>query len=123
MSAGLASPANMQLIRPIRALLTQIGREPININNDVYYKALKSRQEAYTKIKDTHKDSTLFSVGSKEVIQIEDRGPNMHGMITEGSSKDHWRWSYKVQVTKRGRVVMQKIRHTRHTPVTVEQYL
>ena len=47
--------------RPIGVLLPQIGREPINVNNDdEYYDTLKSRQEAYTENNNTHKDSTLF---------------------------------------------------------------
>ena len=61
-SAEWPSPAMILLNRPIRELLPQIGREPININNDdEYYEALKSRQEAYTKNNDTCKDYTLFS--------------------------------------------------------------
>ena len=48
-SAWLPSPAMMLLKRPIRALLPQIDREPINVNNDdEYYEALKSGKEAYT---------------------------------------------------------------------------
>ena len=60
--AGLLSPATILFNRPIRALLLQNGREPIYINNDdEYYKALKSRQEAYTHNNDTCKDSIFFS--------------------------------------------------------------
>ena len=59
---GLPSPAMMLFNRPIRALLPQIAGKPINVNTgDEYYKALKSRQEAYSKNNDTHKDSALFS--------------------------------------------------------------
>ena len=62
MSAGSLSPPMMIFNRPIRVILSQIGREPINVNNDdEYYKALKSRQEAYIKNNDTCKDSILFS--------------------------------------------------------------
>ena len=58
--------------RPIRALLPQIGREPINvINNDEYYEALKSRQETYTKNNDTHKESTFFSAGSTVAVKMD----------------------------------------------------
>ena len=72
---GLSSPTMMLLNRPIRALLPHIGREPININNDdEYEKALKSRQETYTKNYDTFKHSTFFSVGSMVVVQMEDGG-------------------------------------------------
>ena len=72
--------------RPFRALLPQIGRQPININIDVeYYKALKWRQEAHTK-NDTH-NAYLFSSGSTGLDQMEDKGPLMHGIITEATAK------------------------------------
>ena len=72
----LHSPATLLFNRPIRALLLQIGREPININNDdKYYEALKSGQEAYTKNNDTHKDSTFFCAGSTVVVQMEEGVP------------------------------------------------
>ena len=51
----------MLLKRHIKALLPYIGREPIHFNNgDEYYKALKSRQETYTKNNDTHKIQPYF---------------------------------------------------------------
>ena len=65
----------MLFSRPIRALLPEIDRGPININKeDDYNKALKSRQEAYTKNKDTHKDFTLFSAGSTVEVQMKGGG-------------------------------------------------
>ena len=81
----------MLVNRPIKALLLQIGREPININNDEYYDVLVSRQEAYTKNNDTCESSTLFSSGSSVVVHLEDGGPWMHGMISVGDTEDH-RW-------------------------------
>ena len=61
--AVLPSSAVLLFNMSIRALLLQICRELISINNDdEYYKALKSRQGAYTKNNDTQKDSTFFSV-------------------------------------------------------------
>ena len=49
-STGLPSPAMMLFNRPIRALLPQIGGDPMSISNDdEYYEALKSRQKVYTK--------------------------------------------------------------------------
>ena len=57
----IPSPAMPLSNRPIRVLLPQIGREPININkDDEYYKALKSRKETYIKNNDTHKDTIFF---------------------------------------------------------------
>ena len=60
-TTGFPSPAPMLFNRTISVLLLQIGREPINVNNnDKYFEALKSRYEMYTKNKDAHNDSTLF---------------------------------------------------------------
>ena len=68
----------------------QIGREPININyNDEYYEAFKLMQEAYTKNKDTHKDSKSFSSGSTVAVQMEDGGPWMCDVIVKGNSEDY----------------------------------
>ena len=90
MCAGLPSPAMMLFNRPIRALLLQICRGLINVNNnDDYHKALKSRQEEYTKNNDTCKDSTLFSSRSTVAVQLEDGVPWMCGIIIECNSKDH----------------------------------
>ena len=58
---GIPSPATLLFIRPIRTLLTKIGREAINISeDDEHYKPLKSRQETYIKNNDSHMDSTFF---------------------------------------------------------------
>ena len=58
---GILSPAMLLFNRPIWMLLPQIGREPLNINNDYgSNKASKSRHETDIKNNDTHKDSTFF---------------------------------------------------------------
>ena len=89
-SAGLPSSAMMLFNRPISAPLLQIIREPINVNNDnEYYNALKSRQEACTRYNDTLQRLTLFFSGSTVVVQMEDGDHWTHGMIIEGNSKDH----------------------------------
>ena len=75
-SARLPSPATMLFNRLIRTLLLQIGKEPINVNkDDKYCKALISKNNAYTKKNDTHKDSTIISPGSTAAVQMEDRIP------------------------------------------------
>ena len=95
-STGLPGPTTMLFNRLIRALLLKIGREPMNVNKyDEYYEALKSRQEAFSKGNDIHKDSILFSSGSTVVVQMENRGPWTHGII-ESNSIDHQGQSYQV---------------------------
>ena len=92
-------------------------------HKDEYYRALKSRQEAYIKNNDSCKNSTIFSSGSTVAIQMEDGGSWVYGKIIEGNNKGQQGWSYWVQVTKTGRVIMQNTKHIRYTLVTVEQYL
>ena len=89
-SADLPSPAIRLRNRPIRALLLQIGREPINVNNDdEYYEALISRPEASTKNNETHKISPLFSAASKVAVQMEVEGSWLYSVIIEGNSEYH----------------------------------
>ena len=79
---GLPSTAILLFNRPIRGLLPQINREPININSkDAQYEALKAHQSKYIKENDTHKDSLSFPIGSTVTIQHEDGGPQMHRVI------------------------------------------
>ena len=86
---GISIPTMLLFNGPIRVLLPQISREPININKDnKYYEALKSRQETYIKNNDTCKNS-IFSTGSTVAVHREDGGPWMHEMIIEGNSNDH----------------------------------
>ena len=67
-NAGLPSSDMILFNIPIRALLPQVVREPINVNNNnEHYEAFKSRQESCSRSNDTHKNSTLFSLGSPVV--------------------------------------------------------
>ena len=57
---GLPSPTTLPFNRPIRGMLPQIHREPINVNNDdVQYEALKAHQNKYVNNDDTHKDPSF----------------------------------------------------------------
>ena len=98
----------------------------MNVNNyEEYYKALKSRKEAYTKNNDTGKDSSFFSAGSTVAVQMKDRGPQTYGVITEGNGDNHQGQSYQMWMKKDGqsRVTMQNMKHIRYTQVKVEKYL
>ena len=54
-------PATMLFNRPIRGLLPQVNREPIDINNDdAQYKALKAHQNKYIKAMRLTKTHNLF---------------------------------------------------------------
>ena len=61
---GLSSPATFFIKRPIRSLLPQMNRKPIDINaDDEHYEALKTGQDKYFKGSDAHKDSLYFPIG------------------------------------------------------------
>ena len=87
---GLPSPAILLFKRPIKSLLPQMNREPININNDdIHYEVLKAHHNKYVKNNDTHKDPLSFPTGSTEAVHCEDVEPWMHGVIKEANSSDH----------------------------------
>ena len=72
---GIPSPDMLLFNGTIRALLSQIGREPINTDkDDKYYETLISRQETYLK----NKDSTFL--------------PQIYSSCSEGrwGSMDAW---------------------------------
>ena len=70
----LPSPAMMLFNRSIKKLLLQIGREPVNANNDEkYYKANQGKKHTL-RIMILAK-TTFFSAGSTVVVQMEDRDP------------------------------------------------
>ena len=86
----MSSPAMLLFNRPIRALLPQLGRKPINVNNnEEYNEALKARQEEYIKNNDAHKDSIFCCAGSIVVVLREDGDPWTHTVIIEGNGEEH----------------------------------
>ena len=121
---GLPSLAMLLFNRPIRTLLPQVNRNPINYNaDDENYKALKLQQDKYLKNIDTHRDSFSFPIGSTVALQRKDGGLRIHGVIVESNSTDLNGQPYKVRVTKTGRVMTHKTRHIQKMPIMTEQYL
>ena len=75
-STELPSPATLFFNRPIRVLLPQMSRDPININNNNdQYEAPKAHQDKYVKDSDTYEDSLSFPVGSTVAVQHKCGGP------------------------------------------------
>ena len=69
-----------------------------------------------------HQKSLSISIGSTVVVQQEDGGPWTHGtVIGKGDHNQHNR-SYKIQVTKSGRIITCN-RHMKPTPITTEDFL
>ena len=52
--AGQCSPTTLLFNRPVRVLLLQTNRKPINLNaDDEHYEALKTCQDKYSKVSNT----------------------------------------------------------------------
>ena len=86
----LPSPATRLFNRPIRALLPQKNKEPINLNaDDKQYEALKAYQDKYLKATDTCKDSFPFPIGPTVSVQHKDGRPWTHGVVEEANDTDH----------------------------------
>ena len=75
MATGVHRPSTLIFNRPIRDLLPQMNRQPININaDDECHEALKACLYKYHEGNDTHKDSISFPIGSTVAVQHEDGG-------------------------------------------------
>ena len=59
-------------------------------------------------------------IGSTVVVQGEDRGLWTHGTVVGKGSHNR---SYKIQVTKTGRIIMCNRQHIKPTPITAENFL
>ena len=89
MGTGIPSPATVLFKGPNRALLSQIGRQPVNINNDnKYYEAFKNQDKKHT-LRMMILTKSTFSAESAVAVQKEDGHLWMHEVITEGNSDDH----------------------------------
>ena len=62
-------------------------------------------------------------IGWTVVVQWEDRVPWTHGTVVDKGDHNHHNRSYKIQVTKTGRITTHKRQHIRPTPITAENYL
>ena len=73
--AVLPSPVTQLFNRPIRTLLPQTNRKPVNFNVDSEYnKALKTFQDKFIGGIDTHEDSFSYPVGSTVAVHCKDSG-------------------------------------------------
>ena len=114
--AGLPSPAMLLFNRPIKGLLAQMNREPININNDDnQYEAHKTHQDSVLRTLILSK--TTFPVGSTVAVQCEEGGPWMLRVIREANTSDHRGNSYIISVMKMGRLITWDLRHVNSTSV------
>ena len=63
------------------------------------------RQTKNDKDKDTSKNFVSLPLGSTVVVQCEDGGPWTHGTIEGKGNHNHHDRSYKIHITKTGRLV------------------
>ena len=72
---------------------------------------------------DTSKNFVSLPIGSTVVVQYEDGGPWIHGMIKGKGDDNHHNRSYHIHITKTGRLVTQNRQHIKPTQISAEQYL
>ena len=101
-----------------------INRLPIGIDNDVkHHKALVDRQCRNDQDKDTSKNLVSLPIGSTLAVQQEDGGPWTHGTIEDKGNHNHHDRSYKICITKTGKIITHNRRHLKPTPISAEHYL
>ena len=62
-------------------------------------------------------------IGLTVVVQQEDGGPWTHGTVVDKGNHNHHNRSYKLQVTKTGRIITCNRQHIKPTPITAESFL
>ena len=89
-----------------------INRLPIGSDNgEEHHKALIDRQSKYNKGKDTSKKFVSLPIGSTVVVQREDEGPWTHATIEAKGNHNHHNRSYKICISKTGKIVICKGQH------------
>ena len=110
--------------RPIRDLLPQMNRGPINRNNNgMHYVAFKPNKESMMKTNKLKKKPSVFITGATVIVQQEDLGPWTHGVIVKPNNCDHRGCTYIIWVMNTGRNIMQNLKHICGTTITSEDYL
>ena len=119
----LPSPAMLLFNCPIRGIMPVMDRLPVNTDNDdEHHKAVVNRQCRNEQGKDTSKNFVSLTVGSTVMVQWEDRGPWTHGTIEVKDNDNHHDRSYKICITKTGKIITNNRWHIRPTPISAEQY-
>ena len=101
-----------------------MDRPPINIDNDEeHHKTLIHKQSKNYWGNDTSKIFMSIPIVSTIAVQWEDGGPWTHGTVVDKGNHNHHNRSYKIQVTKTGRIITPNRKHIRPTPLTAENFL
>ena len=62
-------------------------------------------------------------IGSTVVVQQKDREQWAHGTVMGKGDHNHHNRSYKIQVTKTGRIIMHNRQHIKPTSITAEDFI
>ena len=101
-----------------------MDRKPINIDNDdEHHKNLMHRQGKNDWNNDTSKIFMFIPIGSTLVVQWGDGGLWTHGTVIGKGDHNHHSRSYKIQVTKAGRIITCNRQHIKPTPITAADFL
>ena len=101
-----------------------MNRPSLHTNNDnEHHKVFTSRQDKNDQNNDTSKNLVSLPTGSTVVVQQEDGGPWTHRTIEDKGYHNHHNRSYKVCITKTGRIVTCNRQHVRPTPIKAENFL
>ena len=101
-----------------------INRPLIGFDNDEeHHTALIERQNKNNKDKDTSKNLVSLPLGSTVMVQREDGGPWTHGTTEAKSDHNHHDRSYKICITKTGKIVTCNRQHMKPMQILTEQYL
>ena len=103
---GLPSPATLLFNCPVRGIIPIIDRPQVNTNNDdEIHTALVNRQYRNEQSIDTSRNLVSLPIRSTVVVQQGDGGPWTHGTIEDKGSHNHHYRSYKIHITKTGRII------------------
>ena len=116
---GLPSPATLLFNCLVRGIMPVMDRPLMNTDNDEeHHKALVNRQCT----KDNFQKFCFF-IGSTVAVQWEDGGPLTDGTIGDKGDHNHHHRSYKICITKTGRIITHNRQHIRPTPISAEHNL
>ena len=118
------SMAIVLLNRLIRVLLSQISRNPINVDRgDTHCEETEVHQRKNVKGKETWKDPCILITGITVATQQEDRRTWIHGVIVKHNNDDHRGYCYTVRVMKTGRLITGRTKDICSTSKTAEEYV
>ena len=103
---GLPSPVTLLFNCLVRGIMPRINRLLINTDSDdEHHTVLVNRHHRNEQDIDTSKNFVSLPIGSTVVVQGEDRGLWTHGTIEDKGNHHHHDRSYKICITKTGRII------------------